>query len=93
MDLYSINRLTLQDVDNKIKPLADQREKLEKELDLLEGEINKFGLDNNDIVHTAKNLIDVLNKNDLQEARYLLSVLIKRIVIDDDKVYIHWSFV
>lgn len=89
MDLYSIDRLTLEEVDRKIAPLADKRTLLENELEALQ---DKTALP----VEEAEELIlsfgDVLDRGSLDEIRLVLSALIERIEITGDDITIFWRF-
>jgi site-specific DNA recombinase len=91
MDLYSISGITIEDVDKKIEPLAIKRTKLVKELDTLTSE-EAEGLANEEILELVKEFEDALKKNNLERVRTAISILIKRIDIDEDDVIIHWNF-
>lgn len=91
MDLYSINRLTLQEVDDKIAPLADKRQKLEEELEELT-KANDAGLISQEEAKlAAESFGDILDRGDLNEIRLVISTLIKRIVIKDEDIKIYWN--
>lgn len=90
MDLYSLGSLSLSEVDAKIRPLAERRDKLEAELKAMttpEGAIP---------AEEAKALVqsfgDVIDRGDLTEIRLVLTSLIKKIVLDGDNIEIHWNF-
>jgi len=92
MDLYSIRKLTIQEVDEKITPLADRRTRLEAELDeLLDIDINGVATEE-DTINTIKSFGDILKRGNLSEIRLAISILIDRIVLDNDDVTIYWRF-
>jgi chromosome segregation ATPase len=92
MDLYSIRRLTLSEVDSKIEPLADRRAKLEEELDRLTEDRDENNLSDSEVIRLVNSFGDILDNGTLEEARYAISTLIKKIEIDGDDITIHWNF-
>lgn len=92
MDLYSIRRLTLSEVDSKIEPLADRRAKLEEELDRLTEDLDENNLSDSEVIRLVNSFGDILDNGTLEEARYTISTLIKKIEIDGDDITIHWNF-
>ena len=92
MDLYSIKRLTLSEVDAKIEPLADRRAKLEEELDRLTEDRDENNLSDSEVIRLVNSFGDILDKGNLEEARFVISTLIKKIEIDGDDITIHWNF-
>lgn len=92
MDMYPLKRLTLQEVDAKIEPLADRREKLEDELAaLLEDEDDSI-LSAEDALELVRSFDDILDRGNFDEIRKTLTALIERIFIDGDVLRIHWNF-
>lgn len=92
MDLYSIRRLTLSEVDAKIEPLADKRAKLEEELDRLTEDENENNLSDSEVIRLVNSFGDILDKGNLEDIRFTISTLIKKIEIDDEDIIIHWNF-
>lgn len=92
MDLYPLKKLTLQEVDAKIEPLADRREKLEDELAALLDEEDETLLSADDAIEIVKSFDDILERGDFDEIRKTLETLIERIDIDGDVLYIRWNF-
>ena len=90
MDLYSINRLTLQEVDDKIAPLADKRDKLETDLKVLTKPA-EGALSPEEVEDLIDSFDDILDRNDIDEIRLTLTTLIRKIVITGDDVEIHWN--
>lgn len=92
MDMYPLKKLSLQEVDAKIAPLADRREKLEDELaDLIEEEDDAILTEAHafELIHSFE---DILERGDFAEIRKTLEILISRIDIDGDDILIHWNF-
>ena len=91
MDLYSINRLTLEEVDDKIAPLAEKRDKLETDLRILTKPADG-ALSPDEIEELVDSFADILDRGRLDEIRLTLTTLIRKIVITDALVEIHWNF-
>lgn len=91
MDLYSINRLTLQEVDDKITPLSEKRDKLETDLRILT-KPGEDALAPEEVEELVDSFGDILDRGELAEIRLTLTTLIKKIVITGDKVEIFWNF-
>lgn len=90
MDLYGFGRFTIDELDEKTKPLQDQRSKLQAELNRLKNESSK--LSEPEVVKLAESFDEVLEKGDLQDRRSIIQALIERIDIDGDDITIHWNF-
>ena len=91
MDLYSINKLTLQEVDDKITPLSEKRDKLETDLRVLT-KPEDGALSPEEIEDIVDSFGDILDRGELEEIRLTLTTLIKKIVITGDDIEIHWNF-
>ena len=91
MDLYGLGRYTIAELDEKTKPLQDQRSKLTIELKKLKGESNRLTEDQ--VIQLVNNFDDVLEHGDLHERRAIIEQLIERIDIDGDDITIHWNFI
>ena len=91
MDLYSINKLTLQEVDDKITPLSEKRDKLETDLKILTKPA-EGALSPEEVEELADSFEDILERDDLDEIRLTLTTLIKKIVITGDDIEIFWNF-
>lgn len=91
MDLYSINKLTLQEVDDKITPLSEKRDKLETDLRVLTKPA-EGALSPEEVEELVDSFGDILDRGELSEIRLTLTTLIRKIVITGDDVEIHWNF-
>ena len=90
MDLYGMGSFTIDQVSNKINPLNERRNALEKELISINATSDKISEDEvMDIVSTFE---EVLERDELDEIRLVIESLIYYIELDDDDVYIHWKF-
>lgn len=92
MDLYPLKKLTLQEVEAKIEPLADRREKLEDELADLLDEEDDSPLSSEEALELVRSFDDILERGNFDEIRNTLAALIERIEIDGDTLRIHWNF-
>ena len=91
MDLYSINKLSLQEVDDKITPLSEKRDKLETDLRILTKPA-EGALSPEEIEELVDSFGDILDRGALDEIRLTLTTLIRKIVIKGDDVTIYWNF-
>lgn len=92
MDLYAIKKLSIQEIDAKIDPLADRRDKLEEELSLLLEDEDDSILSVEDALEIVESFDDILDRGDFDEIRKTLTTLIERIDIDGDILRIQWNF-
>ena len=90
MDLYGIGRYTIEELDEKINPLKDESEKLQKQLEVLQFESAQ--LTKEKAIEVATSFEEVLEKGDLQDIRNILEILIEKIEIDNEDITIHWNF-
>ena len=91
MDLYSINKLSLQEVDDKITPLSEKRDKLKTDLRILTKPA-EGALSPEEIEELVDSFGDILDRGALDEIRLTLTTLIRKIVIKGDDVTIYWNF-
>lgn len=92
MDLYALKKLSILEVDAKIDPLADRREKLEDELAALLEDEEESLLSAEDALEIVRSFDDILERGDFDEIRRTLEILIARIDIDGETLYINWNF-
>lgn len=90
MDLYSIGGMDFNVVQDKITPLIAEKEKLQITLRNLE--VNEDKISKEEAVEIASSLCDILDEGNTDEIQFLIRELIEKIVIDNDKVHIHWKF-
>ena len=90
MDLYGIGKFTIDQVSNKIDPLNEQRNALEKELESLNATTE--GLTEEETIEIVKSFSEVLDRGNLDEIRLVIESLIYYIEIDTADIFIHWKF-
>lgn len=90
MDLYGVGTFTMDQVNNKVAPLNEQRRGLEKELAALNAEVGRITEEEmKAIVASAE---DTIAYGDFDDVRGMIESLIYYIELDNDDVYIHWKF-
>lgn len=90
MDLYGIGRFSVEQLDGKLIPLEEKKNRLQDEITALMTE--KHGITEDEAVTVINSFPDVLEKGDFQEIRSALETLIDYIEIDNDIIRIHWRF-
>lgn len=91
LDLYGQGRFTVEQLDAKVHPLEDERNKLTEELKHIE--IKEPKLSEDDALELINSFSEVIERNDFNEIRNLVITLIERIIIDNDDITIYWNFV
>ena len=91
MDLYSLNKYTIEQLTKKTDPLEERKATLEKQVENLQNEAADLSEDEAFIV--VSNFNDVLASGDFFKIRLALETLIDYIEIDEDDVTIHWRFI
>ena len=90
MDLYGIDKFTIEQVSQKIDPLNDRRSALEKEIAKLNAE--RGAITEERAFEIINSFEDILERGDFDEIRLVIESLIYYIELDNDDVYIHWKF-
>lgn len=88
IDLYSSGAFSVEEIENKIKPLNEQRKRLEEELEKIADDIDR----KHDYSDALLSISDVIDKGEHEEKRELIFYLLDRIEIDGDDLYITWKF-
>lgn len=91
MDLYGLGRFDMEELDEKTAPLQEQRSKLKLELEQLQQDSKK--LTEPEVIKLVESFGDALDHGTLEERRSIIEQLIEKIIIDGDKITIHWNFV
>ena len=91
MDLYGLGTYSLEELDQKTKPLSEQRTKLKKELKKLKEDSKR--ITEEQVMHLVESFDEVLQHGDLHDRRSIIEQLIDRIIIDGDEIEIHWNFI
>lgn len=90
MDLYSISGMDFNIVENKIKPLVEEKENLQITLRNLEVKDDKISKD--EAVEIASSLCEIVDGSATDEVQFLIRELIDKIVIDNEEVHVYWKF-
>lgn len=90
MDFYAIDEYTMEEVQAKVKPLNEQKRKLENELRTLAN--GKSALSEEDALELLESWEDVVEEGDFERIRMLINALIEKIEIDNEDIDIHWKF-
>lgn len=86
IDLYSMDKITLEDFDNKMDPINKQISKLTERL----SEAPKYDLSH--FKRQIETFPDLINKGAVNEIRSALQLLIDKIIIKDEDITIYWNF-
>ena len=89
MDLYGLGTFSVEEIQSKIEPLNEQREKLEKEIKSLQ-EITPMSED--DAKRMLTNWNDILESQNHELIKSLIHALIDKIEIDGEDITIYWNF-
>lgn len=90
MDLYSLGTFSLAELDAKTKPVIDQRNSLQKELQALQNASNQTPQE--EVIKIASSFAEALENGTFEDRRTIIEALIDKIIIDGDNVTIHWNF-
>lgn len=90
-DLYIVGGIDIDFISNKIASLNAEQTKLETEIKSLE--IPKPALTVSETREKLSEISSIIDTDNIQNLRQILTTLIKRIEIDNDDIYIYWNFV
>lgn len=90
MDLYGLGDFSSEELQEKIIPLKEQRDKLTADLESLES--HEAELTTEDAIDIVSDFSDILARGNYNEIRLVIESLIEKIEIDDEDVIIHWKF-
>lgn len=91
MDLYGLGNYTIDELDQKTKPLQEQRSKLKKEMEKLQSDSKR--ITEPEVIKLVQSFEEALDHGDLEDRRTIIEQLIEKIVINDDDITIHWNFI
>ena len=86
MDLFSMDGMPLDILEDKIHALNDQRQRLVSDLD------HRDRLSPSDAMEMVDSFADILEKGDFDEIRAVIGALIDKIEINGDDISIYWAF-
>jgi enolase len=90
MDLYGVGEFTMEEVQAKVAPLNEQKQKLTHELEMLSK--GNASISEEEALTILASFEDVVNEGDFEQIRQLINSLIERIEIDNDDLDIYWKF-
>lgn len=90
MDLYGLGEFTIDELQQKTKPLNQQKQNLVSELNSLSQ--NKSNISDDQVLTLVSNFSDILERGNFEEIRLVIETLIHHIEIDDDNIIIKWNF-
>lgn len=90
MDLYGLGDFTSEELQEKVTPLKEQKEKLLSELESLNYQESELSPD--ETIEIVSNFSDILDRGEYNEIRLVIESLIDKIEIDEDNIFIHWKF-
>ena len=85
LDLYSTGMYSLDELQSKLTPLDDRKKALEQQ-------INKPVLSKDDANRAFTSFKDVVDRGNRDDLKYSIHILINKIEIDGDDLYITWNF-
>lgn len=88
--LFSVSGLDIEEVRAQLDPLTTERQQLRAELAALQQDAT---VTVEETYELARSFGDVLERGDLEETRLAVEELVNEIVLDGEKVTIHWNFV
>lgn len=90
MDLYGIGKFTIEQVQEKVDPLNEQREAMHKEIEFLSRTPGQ--LTEEETFEILSTVEEVIEGGDFKEIRSMIESLIQKIELDEEDIYIHWKF-
>ena len=85
LDLYSTGMYSLDELQSKLTPLDDRKKALQQQ-------INQPVLSKDDANRAFISFKDVVERGTQEDLRYSVHLLISKIEIDGDDLYIYWNF-
>jgi site-specific DNA recombinase len=90
MDLYGVGTFSINQVSEKINPLNERKNALQKELVKINSSMGKITVEQ--AIEYVKSCDGVLANGNFNDIRELIESLIYYIELDNDNVSIHWRF-
>lgn len=87
LDLYGLDQIPMEQLQNKIHLLQEQKEQLQDQLQRPAPKITKA-----EAVDLAKGFSKILDHGSYEEIRTLIFTLIDKIILDGENIEIHWNF-
>lgn len=87
LDLYGLDQIPMEQLQDKIHLLQEQKEQLQEQLRRPAPKITKA-----EAVDLAKGFSKILDHGSYEEIRTLIFTLIDKIILDGENIEIHWNF-
>lgn len=88
--LYALNEFTMEELQEDIRPLNDQKQKLITQLNALNA--GKSSMTVEEVKKVVSNFRDVLERGVYEEIRLIIDTLVDKVVINEEDIDIHWKF-
>jgi site-specific DNA recombinase len=88
IDLYTLDKVPLTTLDNKLTELNTQKEALKEEL----SDMTTSLLPETEVTELLNDFSEVIKRGNLSELRIIVSALIDHIIIDGEDITIYWNF-
>jgi site-specific DNA recombinase len=88
IDLYTLDKVPLTTLDNKLTELNNQKEALKEEL----SDMTTSLLPETEVTELLNDFSEVIKRGNLSELRIIVSALIDHIIIDGEDITIYWNF-
>jgi site-specific DNA recombinase len=88
IDLYTLDKVPLTTLDNKLTELNNQKEALKEEL----SDMTTSLLPETEVTELLNDFSEVIKRGNLSELRIIVSALIDHIMIDGEDITIYWNF-
>ena len=88
IDLYTLDKVPLTTLDNKLTELNTQKEALKEELSDMTASL----LPESEVTELLNDFSEVIKRCNLSELRIIVSALIDHIMIDGEDITIYWNF-
>lgn len=90
MELYSLGTIPIDMIGAKLQSFNDDKEMLLDELDEIENNQNEINIE--EVTEYLKSAQSIKEKGTPAEQKVLLEYLIERIVLNEERIEIHWTF-
>ncbi len=90
IDLYTLGKIDSKKIEVRTEAINKEKYKLQSELNSI---VVEDVISNEEAIEIASSLDEALNNSNMSEVRYIIGELIDKIIIDEDKITIHWKFV
>lgn len=88
--LYALNEFTMEELQEDIRPLNEQKQKLIAQLNALNA--GKSSMTVEEVQKVVSTFHDVLERGVYEEIRLVIDTLVDKVVIHEEDIDIHWKF-